>query len=269
MPDIKTDPTESLLTAGQMYDIYVRVHNELGCAPVTNAKAFVYLADPSALSTQWVTITNMQFLSGAVNPTGLVGPGAPGMLGPFTFKAPDMIVGDGHKCLLATVMADGEPAPTMNTTDAPGSNQIAQRNVQVRSCAFPLTNSSYNLSIKLTTTPVDVNPKLDTTPDVEVSFDDADLSWFNVWSAQANQGTDFTVTNGGGQTKVRLGINSVTLSSVTLANGVTRTATASVDIPPGTPKTTLQMQATLTDGTGKVIVSNGGSCDQPAQSIVR
>jgi hypothetical protein len=270
--DVKTNPTETLLTAGGDYDIYVRVHNELGCNAVTGAKALVYLADPSALSTQWVSITGGQFIGPAASPTGVtVGPGLPALVGPFPFTAPATGLGNGHKCLLAAISADGEAAPA-NTTDAPGSNQVAQRNVQISSCAYPFTNASGsagNLSLKLTVSPVEVKPSLATAPDVEISFTDADLAWFNVWNAQPNKGTDYTVSNAGGITKVRMGVNSFTLADVPLGVGATRTGTASITLLDNNPTTTLSVQATLKDGSGNVLVQNGGSCTELPPPIVK
>ena len=74
-------------------------------------------------------------------------------------------------------------------------------------------------------------PSLTTLPDVEVAFDDADLTWFNVWSAQTGNGSTFKVSHAGSTTTVRLGSFSVALIQVQLAAGQTRNATGATTLP--------------------------------------
>jgi hypothetical protein len=112
-------------------------------------------------------------------------------------------------------------------------------------------------------------PSLTTTPDVEVAFDDADSSWYNVWSTQTGAGSAFAVTHNGGAatTTVRLGAYSVTLNPVPLAAGQSRNANGTIN--PGSGTLTLQIGATLTEtgSSGQVLVTNGGSCTQTAPVI--
>ena len=140
---------------------------------------------------------------------------------------------------------------------------MAQRNLQfVAPCVYPLTNgttSSGTVQITLTVTPnTGTTPSLTGSPDVEVTFDDADSSWFNVWNTQTGNGTTFSVTHNGGAntTTVRLGAFSVPLNAVPLSAGQTRNATGNINPASGT--LTLQIGATLT--AGGQMVSNGGSC---------
>src|SRR5262249_16004030 len=132
--------TETLVTPGNTFDVYVRVNNDFGCKPVTHAKALAYIADPSALSTPWVSITDGQYVGGNSNARITLPAGQRALIGPVTFTAP-MVAGDGHKCLLAAIEADGEPGPA-NTTDPLASFQVGQRNIQFSNCAFPVTNAT-------------------------------------------------------------------------------------------------------------------------------
>ncbi len=270
--DVNAVSTETTVTPGGLYDAYVRVHNDLGCSDVTGAKTLVYLADPSALSVQWDSITGNNYVGNNLSSTGVTVPaGGQALIGPLPFTAPTTGIGNGHKCMLAAIEADSEPAP-VNNTDAPDSNQVGQRNLEFFSpCVFPLTNgttSDGNVQITLTVTPnSNTPPSLTGFPDVEMTFDDADSSWFNVWNVQVGNGTAFSVThnNGTNSTTVRLGAFSVALNQVPLKAGQSRNATGNINPTSGT--LTLQLGATLTDLSGRVLVTNGGSCTATAVII--
>jgi len=270
--DVNAMSTETTVTPGQQYDAYVRVHNDLGCSAVTGAKTLVYLADPSALSVQWSSITGNNYVGNNMSSTGVtVPPGGQALIGPLPFTAPTTGVGNGHKCMLAAIQADGEAAPA-NSTDAPNSNQVGQRNLEfVSPCVYQLTNgttSNGNVQITLTVTPnSNTPPSLTVSPDVEVTFDDADSSWFNVWNSQTGNGTTFAVTHNSvaNSTTVRLGTFSVALNPVPLPAGQTRNATGNINPTSGT--LTLQLGAILTDSTGTVLANNGGSCSATAVVI--
>jgi hypothetical protein len=274
--DVNAVSTETLITPGGSFDIWIRVHNDLGCTDVTGVKTLVYLADPSALSAQWTPVTNQQYVGNNGGPTGVTAPaGGQALIGPLPFTAPASGIGDGHKCIIAAIEADGEAAPA-NNFDAPNSNQVAQRNIQfVGPCVYPLTNgtsSNGNAQITLSIGPATgTAPSLTALPDVEVVFDDSDASWFNAWNSQTGNGSTFAVTHSGSSTTVRLGAFSVALNSVPLAAGQTRTATGTVNLPSGSPPATLQIAASLTEtgAGGKVLVANGGSCVANAPVIIK
>lgn len=265
--DLNSVSTETILTPGGSFDIWVRVHNDLGCNDVTGVKALVYLADPSALSVQWTPVTGGQYVGPNGGPTGVTAPtGGAALIGPLQFTAPTTGLGNGHKCILASIEADSEAAPP-NNFDAPDSNQVAQRNIEfVSPCVYPLTNgttSNGNAQLTLSVTPTTgTTPSLTALPDIEVSFDDSDSSWFNVWNSQTGNGSTFKVTHSGSSTIVRLGAFSVALNAVQLAAGQSRTATGTINLDSTTPTATLQIAATLTEsgGGGTVMVANGGSC---------
>jgi hypothetical protein len=85
------------------------------------------------------------------------------------------------------------------------------------------------------------------------------LGWYDTWVHQPNSGSDFVATQANGTTTVRLGVNRVVLNAVPLAAGESRTAKGTFNLPSSTTAT-LQVQATLTDAGGAVLVKNGGSC---------
>jgi hypothetical protein len=264
--------TETLLVPNQQFDVYVRVHNDLGCSAVTGAKTQVFLADPSALSTQWAPITSGQYVGNNGSSTGVTVPaGGEALIGPLTFTGPAT---GSHKCILADIEADGESAPA-NTSNTTGSNQVAQRNIQFGgACQYPLTNGSTsngNLSLTLTVTPaLGDGPVLTGTPDVEVAFDDSDSSWYNVWSTQLGVGAFFTVTHnsGTGKTTVRMGSPGLTLNTVPLAAGASRNVTGTASLTPGASAATVQIGATLKDSSGNTLAQNGGSCNFTAPPLM-
>lgn len=259
--DVNATTTQSLLTPGGTFDFYVRVNNDFGCADVTGAQALIYLADPSALSAQWVPVTGGNYLGDADAPDGDTVPaGGKALIGPFTYAVPSSDLGDGHKCLIAAVRATGEPE-VANAFDAPNSNQVGQRNVQFDACSYPLTNAETidrTLSLTLSITP----PELLSGATINVDFDDADRSWYSVWSTQPDAGSDFMLSHSGNTTTVELLVASVTLADVTIHAGETRTAHGSLDLVTGAPATTLDIQGTLKDGMGNTLFTNGGECVQ-------
>ncbi|MES1186597.1 MAG: calcium-binding EGF-like domain-containing protein [Myxococcales bacterium] len=261
--DAESTPAQSLITPGTDYDVWVRVHNDLGCAPVNGAKALVYIADPSALSTPWAPLTNNEYQA-ATAAGNTVPAGGKSLIGPFHYHAPTTGFGDGHKCLIAAITATGE-APVSNFFDAPNSNQVAQRNVQLENCAFPLTNatgSSGDAEITISVTPPETVPSLNTLPNMSVSFDDDNSAWYNVWVAQPENGKAYSVTRIGNKTSVRLGKASVTLRGVPLPNGESRTARGTFDLASGAPDLKLDLRVTLKNPSNGAVLApqNGGSC---------
>jgi hypothetical protein len=268
--DVNSTPAQSLITPNTDFDVWVRVHNELGCAAVTGAKAQVYIADPAALSTPWSPLTNNQYLAG--DASGRVEAGSKTLLGPFHYHAPADF-GDAHKCLIASIIADGEDAVT-NFFDAPNSNQVAQRNVQFENCAFPLTNAAGadgQAEIALTVAPPETAPSLSALPDITVTFDDDDSAWHDIWAAQPENGTAYAVSRDGNKTVVRLGKPSVTLHAVPLANGTSRTARGVLGLQAGASLATLGLQVALRDPSTGVLLAplNGGSCKESGGPVIQ
>jgi hypothetical protein len=115
-------------------------------------------------------------------------------------------------------------------------------------------------SITLTITPPDQVPALGGQPDIGISFDDPDGSWFATWSGQAGNGVAFLVTNASGKTTVQMGESALTLAPVPLTACETRKAVAHVS-PGSNDMALLTMHATLADGT--VFATTDASCFNP------
>jgi hypothetical protein len=275
---VDTVASEVLLTPGQSYDAYVRVHNDFGCSSVDGVKARLFLADPQALSTPWAAgeITGGMFATGTGQPAGgiTVPAGGAALIGPFTFMAPTSGFGNGHRCALADIIAASEDAPT-NLFDPLSSFQVAQRNLEFENCAYSLTNASThdgNVQLTLSASTPGSPPAPNQVPslaagglDASVTFDDPSGTWAAVWNAQTGAGTAFSIsTSGTGATEttsVRLGQLSVALDAVPIGAGTSHTATASLSGLTATAD--LNLQAVLTDATtGAMLVTNGGTCEE-------
>ena len=104
----------------------------LGCSDVDNVKALVYLADPAALSIQWSPVTNGQYVgnNGSADRGDCAGDGD-ALIGPLTFTAPTTGLGNGHRCILAAIQANGElyapPINPMRRTQPGGPTKYAVR----------------------------------------------------------------------------------------------------------------------------------------------
>lgn len=256
--DLNAVSTQTLVTPGNSYDAYIRVNNDFGCDPVTGVKALVYLANPSALSVEWASVTGGQFVSDANDPNGVTIPaGGRALIGPLSFTAPASGYGNGDRCVMAAILADGEPAPA-NTTDPTASYQVAQRNLQFEDCAYPLTNATTsNASLQIALSVAGVTPSTSGSTDIEMTFDDPLGLWLRAW--QPGAGAAYTVTSSNGKTTVRLGQPSILLAPVTLGAGASVSAVGTLTFL-GTSNATLRLAATLRDAAGNVLVANGGSC---------
>ncbi|HEY6475331.1 MAG TPA: hypothetical protein VI456_02050 [Polyangia bacterium] len=98
-------------------------------------------------------------------------------------------------------------------------------------CQVPVDNASASpetFTIALAMTKSSPVPSFDGSFDVAVSFDDPDASWYRVWAAQSTDGTDYAVTNVGGETTVELGLSSLVLAPVPLSACGARLATATI-----------------------------------------
>ncbi|MGD0678663.1 MAG: hypothetical protein ABSC94_24915 [Polyangiaceae bacterium] len=182
-PSTPLDPRRAL-TANAPYDVWLRVHNEAGCSAVTGPiNVFIDGADPNLGFENWIPVTPGAG-TGAYNPFGTAGqvivPAfGTAIIGPWEFTPSD----GGHKCLLAAIAADGEAEPP--TTIQPGqpalppaygSNQIAQRNLQIgETCTFNISNtttSAADLLLGINVTPTTPTPGSSTGPVISLTFSD-------------------------------------------------------------------------------------------------
>jgi hypothetical protein len=120
------------------------------------------------------------------------------------------------------------------------------------------------VAFSFTFLPANIVPSLTDLPDVEVTFEDADASWYKVWARQPQllAQPSFSVTTADGKTTVRLASNSVTLDPVSLPGCARSVPTSSIQGNWGTPLF-LEMHATLTDASGSLIANEMGGCSQP------
>jgi hypothetical protein len=229
---------ETLVTPGHLFDIWVRVNNDFGCSDVGGVQALVNLAEPSLGLSVLEPITNGEYWSDSTQMTEgsiTVPAGGRSLLGPYTWRAPDTYTGSGHKCLLAAIKAAGE-SPPPDTSDAPGSNQVAQRNIELSDCAYPITNattSDAQVQLTLQVTPPTVVLSLtDAANNVSAMIEDPDSTWYNAWTNQQNAdggaggAGSFAVSHIGDTTVVRLGTHRIVLDQVRVAPGQSRAVTA-------------------------------------------
>lgn len=219
--DVNGAAVQSQVAEGVDYDVYVRVNND-GCRDISGLRAQVRSANPAAIMTDWLPIVTYDQNA----TTGTVAGGQKALLGPFrwTPTAAEATM-DGHRCLLAAVTSDQDPAPTGELEfDAPASNNVAQRNMRVSGCLFQLPN------------PTSANGTLDLRiyTDAPVETDDNRIAlvlphipaWFAAWQGDPK----FTVTSDGTTMRVELNVRDVTLPTVTMLSGTVLDLTFDIDL---------------------------------------
>lgn len=130
-------------------------------------------------------------------------------------------------------------------------------------CQLWLTNpevSPIAAALELTVSPPDQVPALSGPLDVEVAFDDASSALFTRWSAQAGNGSDFSVHREGTTTTVRMGKQHVVLDGVPI--GACATTKGNAFIAGGNWTPLLSMHATLSDQEGPLVTVDA-TCSNP------
>ncbi len=264
-----TDPPITQVIAGQSYSIWIAAHNDYGCANVPGVTARVRFGDASLGSPTWtdvVTNTADNYFASSITVPRF----ASAFVGPIPWTAPS--TADPHECLLADIRGNGEAAPA-NSTDAPGSNQVAQRNIEVgNDCSWSLTNGTgasgtASITLKTLTGTSNGQPYTPAAGDlVEVMFSDPNGQTFaSVWPTPSGSNPPYTVTYASNVTTVQLISTSfVTLPAVALASNQTVSVSSKV-IPALFSGTTIDVQiaATLANN-GAIAGSNGASCQATA-----
>jgi hypothetical protein len=263
--NVNTPSQQSLVTANVPVDVYVRMHND-GCVPIDGVKTQIFWANPAAISNDWRSIAPAgsaagMFTGDTLNPNGVSVPaGGAAILGPFTLTpSTDEAQFGGHRCLLAAVSSADDTIPAASEFDAPNSNNVGQRNLQVSNCQYALPNPG--------TTPASLVLTLDTDAEVDQSnvavrvimnFDPAWLAaWSNVAGVTVSQSTDGT------QLIVVLKVHHIALPAVTLPVGSTRTISFAIDLPSGTGSRMASVTPTLN---GQVV--QGASCTDSGAEVV-
>jgi hypothetical protein len=267
-----TPAADPHVTAGEMYDVWVRVHNDFSCSQATGVTASVWWGDATAGTPSWQPVS--------FEGSGQVPVDAEGynIVGPFTWTVPNTANISPHECLIADIQANGEPYPA-NLYDTVNQYQVAQRNVEIGGqCAWTLTNGSSStsqLSLSLTTqaAPSSNSSQLynvGANDVIQVVIDDPNKALYNAWTQNAKQppenctlswGSNTGSTGQGGTTIVMnagqsyaavwgasLGANGNTVLSATVNPALYSGTT--IDLAIGTYLT----------ASGGTITENGGSC---------
>lgn len=253
--DASTPATETLVTAGVNYEIWVRLNNT-GCHDVTGAMVKLFTAAPSMVANSWIPVPSASTYTGLPsNPTvGIVVPhSGPVVIGPFPWTPSDAEAqAGGHRCMLADVIADNDPLAPASEADAPDFNNVGQRNLQLSDCKFALTSpSGGQLGIALKTD-ADLTVAGTTIEFVIANFDP---SWATAWAKVA--GT--SVSTQGNNLVVTMLAQMVTLPPVTVSATTSATASFVISLPPGSPTHTVSATPSLN---GVTVTSGGGSCSQ-------
>ncbi len=252
-----TPAVETRVTANLHYDVYVRFKNT-GCSPVAGVKARIFSANPAAISTNWIAIAGPGgYVGDTAHPAGVdIAAGESALLGPFDWvpTTAEAQFG-GHRCVLAAVDSISDPTQSGNEFDAPGQNNVGQRNLQIDSCQYQVPNPQNavsTLDLDLTTTAEVENALVS----AKIAFD-YDPAWFTAWSAVPG----ISVSQVGNTLVVRLFTRHVVLPQVTLAANAVQNLSFVIDQPNGS-------------GTSEIVVTpklngqsvQGGSCSSTAQS---
>ncbi len=252
------------MTAGQTYDIYLRVNND-GCNPVTDLAALIYIANPDLGLSTWQSVEPTYTLD--PNHTTVM-PFSRAILGPFPWAPP--AGSTGHKCLLAAIQAQNEVGPAQPLPLAYTSNQVAQRNLQFaeNGCQYSISNTSpvttfLQLGLGIT------SPGPGAEPTVTLKFSDGSASsplatWASTWQAQGAPLTVSTTKNGSGAvtelTVTTAGTPQIALNPVALQPN--DSPSIAIEITPALSTTpTVALSATLRDIHGNIESQNGGSCE--------
>jgi hypothetical protein len=267
-----TAPSDPHVTAGQTYDVWVRVHNDFSCSQATGVTAQVWWGDPVAGSPNWQQVAFEG--SGPVT----VDPEGHNIVGPFTWTVPNTSNISPHECLMADIQANGETYPS-NLFDAPDQYQTAQRNLEIGgTCSWTLTNantSAAQLSVSLKTQ-VAASPNasqlytVGTNDLIQVVFDDPNKTLYNAWEQNTSQPPENcsvtwasnTGSTGQPGTTIRMnaGGSYSAVWGATLVAGASTVLTATVE-PALFSGTTVDLAiGTYLNGPNGQLVLNGGTC---------
>jgi hypothetical protein len=271
-PGANDTPADVEVTAGQPYNVYLRVHNDYGCTAISGpVSVFIDAADPNMGYQNWSPVTTGASSGQYTTVSTPVPAFGTAILGPFAWTPP----GSGHKCLIAAVSANSETAPTV--TISPGqpvlpaaysSNQIAQRNLQISdSCSYSITNTlstNANLLLGISVSPATPAPGTGGGAGIVLTFADPNQTFFNAWTGQSG----IVVGRSGSNTTVTLNTSYIGLPTVPLGPG--QSPSVSMTIQPGSQAApTVNVSAILTDPlTGNILEVNGGSCQGNGNVII-
>src|SRR6478752_313474 len=252
MVSVDSLAVQSAVTAGGKFDVYVRVKND-GCREVSGVQAKVRSANPAALNSDWLAVGSADYQGDVTVPAG-----GSALVGPFHWQPTAAeATGDGHRCLLADITAPGDTLPVTAEFNAPGFNNVAQRNMRVSGCGFQLPNVSLQngtVSLRITT---------------DAAIEDASTSielvgplvqsWYTAW---ANV-TGTSISTDGVKMRLRIRLRDITLPAVPMLAGAAYDFSFDISLPEGEPSHRVGLQATLGSTT------SGFSCFAAGQPIVK
>lgn len=267
-----TPAGDPVVIAQKPYDIYVRVHNDYTCSTVNNVRARVWWGDATLATPIWTDVITNGSDSNNPNwsdPKNLPQTDHLDIIGPIHWTAPDNV--SPHECLLVDIQADGEGVPT-NAYNAPGSYQVAQRNVEIgNDCSWTLANGSQSSQLSLSLTTTDLGGQsyvVGASDTVKVTFYDAGQSLYNSWQSNAHTGCTLGQDS---QCNTVLTMNSgvgrATVKGATLAANATMNVSSSV-VPALYSGTTIDLQIAtyLTNGGTITSPTNGAACSATADT---
>jgi hypothetical protein len=262
------DPT---VISDKQYEIYVRVHNDYACSPISGVRARVWWGDATLATTKWTDIITSG--SDPSNPnwsapkTLSLGDNLD-LIGPIAWKAPSGV--SPHQCLLVNIQANGESAPT-NISDAPKSYQVAQRNIEIGSaCGWTLANGKKDSQVALLLTTTDSGGQsylVGTNDSVTVTVDDANQNLFNAWSGNPHPGCNISQPSSGKTMLTMItGMGQASVKGATLPANASIMVASSV-IPALYSGTTIDLRiATYLSNGGSISGSNGSTCSATAEA---
>jgi hypothetical protein len=262
------DPT---VISDKQYEIYVRVHNDYACSPISGVRARVWWGDATLATTKWTDIITSG--SDPSNPnwsapkTLSLGDNLD-LIGPIAWKAPSGV--SPHQCLLVNIQANGESAPT-NISDAPKSYQVAQRNIEIGSaCGWTLANGNKDSQVALLLTTTDSGGQsylVGTNDSVTVTVDDANQNLFNAWSGNPHPGCNISQPSSGKTMLTMItGMGQASVKGATLPANASIMVASSV-IPALYSGTTIDLRiATYLSNGGSISGSNGSTCSATAEA---
>jgi len=269
-----TPAGDPVVIAGNDYDIYIRLHNDYACSSISGVRARVWWGDATLAMPQWTNVTtngpdpsNPNWTATKTLPLG----DTLDVIGPIPWTAPSNV--SPHECLLANIQATGESAPS-NTADAPGSYQVAQRNIEIGgACGWSLRNGAQSSQLGLTLTATNRNGQpytLTTGDSATVTFDDASQALFNGWNSNPHPGCTITHSNTQNTTTLTMnsGVGQATVKGAPIAASASINVSSTV-VPALFSGTTIDLQiATFLSSGGSISGSptNGASCVATAQT---
>lgn len=254
-PDLNSNAVSTVVVEGGDYDVYLRVTNPT-CNAVTLSGVRIVSADPSAINSVWTEVTTGSGYVGDPDDGNTVSPNSSRFFGPYRWiPSAEETGADGHRCLLAGFSSSDDPVGDF--FDAPGQNNVAQRNMNINGCNFELPNNG--------SAPVNYNLRI--TTDANVGGSDVIelvLPHIDFWYADWSMLPEVTMSSDGSFMRARLKSQDVTLPANGILAGAVIPVSFAFSLPSGTPLRTVNLEPILSGTT-----LGGMSCSASGGPIIR